>query len=271
MLYQNFNEDEQGRKALDGVWSHVAGAGRGGFNHRFAQPSRDAQPLLHGSWPVDMFPFNASDGMKATAAAPKVFYTNGSYEYWGRAASLIHTTPDGTRDVAPDAETRIYLLAGAQHGAGSLPLKRTNTQNIDNPLDQRWAMRALLMAMNAWVKNGVEPPASVYPRIASGELVHAEEVKYPTAVHAPKLYRIPHVLDFGPEFLAKGIVSIEPPKEGASYPALLPQVDKDGNETGGIRMPELDVPLGIYTGWNLRAAAIGSPDRMIAFIGSCFA
>jgi hypothetical protein len=78
------------------------------------------------------------------------------------------------------------------------------------------------------------------------------------------------VLDFGPDFVTKGIVSIEPPKEGAAYPVLLPQVDKDGNEVGGVRMPELDVPLGIYTGWNLRAASIGSPDRMIAFIGSFF-
>ena len=68
MLYQDFNEDEKGRKALDGVWSHVAGAGRGGFNHRFAQPSRDAQPLLHSAWPVDMLPFT-DDGLLARIKA----------------------------------------------------------------------------------------------------------------------------------------------------------------------------------------------------------
>ncbi len=284
MIYQDFNEDEKGRRALDGVWAHVGGAGRGGFNLRFAQPSRDGQPLLHYSWPVDMYPFadsavpdpltKASDGLltriKTGKAAPKVFYTNGSYEYWGRAASLIHTTPDGTRDVAPDKETRIYLLAGAQHGAGSLPLKRTNTQNIGNPLDQRWIMRALLVAMNSWVKDGTEPPASVYPQIGKGELVAAGQVRYPENVHAPKYLRVPTVLDFGPEFLPKGIVSIEPPKEGAKYTVLLPQVDREGNELGGVRMPDLDVPLGIYTGWNLRAPAIGSADRMIAFTGSFF-
>jgi hypothetical protein len=273
MLYQDFNEDEKGRIALDGVWAHVAGAGRGGFNHRFAQPSRDGQPLLHYSWPVDMPPFT-DDGLlarvKAGKAAPKVFYTNGSFEYWGRAASLIHTTPDGARDVAPDANSRIYLIGGAQHGAGSLPLKRANTQNIDNPLDQRWVLRALLVAMNSWLKDGVEPPASAYPRIAAGELVPASKVKYPAAVHAPKFFRVPRALDFGPDFLTKGIITIEPPKEGAPYTVLLPQVDGNGNELGGIRMPELEVPLGIYTGWNLRAAAIGSPDRMIAFIGSFF-
>ena len=35
-------------------------------------------------------------------------------------------------------------------------------------------------------------------------------------------------------------------------------------------MPELQVPLGTYTGWNLRSESIGAPDRMIAFIGSFF-
>ncbi len=43
-LYEGFNADEEGRMALDGVLAHVAGAGRGSFNYRFAQPSRDAQP-----------------------------------------------------------------------------------------------------------------------------------------------------------------------------------------------------------------------------------
>src|SRR5215475_6099228 len=38
-LYQDFNADEKGRQVMDGVISHVAGAGRGSFNHRFAQPS----------------------------------------------------------------------------------------------------------------------------------------------------------------------------------------------------------------------------------------
>src|SRR4029077_20588962 len=56
-LYQGFNADEDGRMALDGVLSHVAGAGRGSFNHRFAQPSRDAQPTSSIFFPTDVFPF----------------------------------------------------------------------------------------------------------------------------------------------------------------------------------------------------------------------
>ena len=56
-LYQGFNADEEGRIALDGVLAHVAGAGRGSFNYRFAQPSRDAQPTSSVFFPTDMSPF----------------------------------------------------------------------------------------------------------------------------------------------------------------------------------------------------------------------
>jgi hypothetical protein len=111
-LYQGFNADEEGRPAFDGVLSHVAGAGRGSFNHRFAQPSRDGQPLEAISYPTDLYPFTdlplcdaqteSCEGLLDRAAdegvVPKVFYSNTSYEYWGRASSLIHTTPDGERD-----------------------------------------------------------------------------------------------------------------------------------------------------------------------------
>jgi Alpha/beta hydrolase domain len=53
-----------------------------------------------------------------------------------------------------------------------------------------------------------------------------------------------------------------------AFPTLVPQVDTDGNELAGVRIPELTVPLATYTGWNLRNPAIGAPDRRVAFIGS---
>jgi len=56
-LYQGFNRDEQGRRVFDGVWANVAGAGRGNFNHQFAQPSRDARPFFNFYYATDIFPF----------------------------------------------------------------------------------------------------------------------------------------------------------------------------------------------------------------------
>ena len=103
-LYQGFNADEDGKIALDGVLAHVAGAGRGSFNYRFAQPSRDAQPTSSVFFPTDIPPFTdqpekdpvtgAADGLldRATAekVVPKIFFSNTSYEYWGRAAAHSH-------------------------------------------------------------------------------------------------------------------------------------------------------------------------------------
>src|SRR5262249_39182703 len=121
-LYQDFNADEEGRQVLDGVIAHVAGAGRGSFNHRFAQPSRDAQPTSSLFYPTDLFPFTdlplkspvrgappqgLLDAPKASGTMPKIFYTNTSYEYWSRASSLIHTSPDGKKDVEPPDNVRI--------------------------------------------------------------------------------------------------------------------------------------------------------------------
>jgi hypothetical protein len=62
--------------------------------------------------------------------------------------------------------------------------------------------------------------------------------------------------------------STEPPKLGPPFPTLVPQVNLDGNETSGILMPEIQVPLASYTGWNLRSPDIGAPDQLYSMAGS---
>jgi hypothetical protein len=57
-----------------------------------------------------------------------------------------------------------------------------------------------------------------------------------------------------------GIISVEPPTPVAEYPALVPQVDADGNNIDGLRSITLQVPLGTYTGWNVRAAGFSEGD-----------
>jgi hypothetical protein len=75
-------------------------------------------------------------------------------------------------------------------------------------------------------------------------------------------------LDFGPDFRSKGIIDFEPPKLGKPFPILVPQVDADGNEISGVRLPEQSVPLATYTGWNLRDASIGAPGVTYDMVGS---
>jgi alpha/beta hydrolase family protein len=263
-LYDGFNQDEKTRRVFDGVWANIAGGGRGGFNARFAQPSRDGNPFFNILYAVDLPPFTDEDGLlakaKATGTVPKIFYTNGSYEYWGRAASLIHTTPDGEQDVPASKDTRIYFFPGSQHGSGGVPPRRIEAQNPASMEDYRVGMRALLVAMEAWLAEGKQPPAPQYPRIAKDQLVRVSAYAFPKIpdVAMPRFNRQAFRLDF----------SVEPPKLGPPFPTLVPQVDLDGNETSGIRMPDIQVPLASNTGWNLRSPQIGAPDQLYTQAGS---
>jgi len=283
-LYYGFNEDESHRKAFDGVMPHVAGSGRGSFNHRFAQPSRDGHPYLNFFYPTDIFPFSdvsqldpdtgARDGLlthKLKAEfMPKVFYTNSSYEYWGRAASLFHTTVDGLEDVSMMSNVRAFLLTGGNHGVGGFPPQRSSGQQLGNPLDYRWAMRSLLVAMNRWVTDGVEPPASAYPHVADGSLVAVNKLNFPKLpnINVPAIPHNAYHADYGKDFATKGVVTQEPPRIGSTFPLLVPQVNGDGNETAGIRMPELAVPLATYTGWNLFNENAGPTNTLASMQGS---
>jgi Alpha/beta hydrolase domain len=283
-LYQGFNADEEGRIALDGVLAHVAGAGRGSFNYRFAQPSRDAQPTSSVFFPTDIFPFtdlpeaDPESGSKAglldqavkEKVVPKVFFSNTSYEYWGRAASLIHTTADGKRDVAISPQVRIYHFTGLQHFSVPFPPARgegdLQGQQPQSPLPVKYFWRAIIQNMDSWLRNNSAPPDSRYSKIADGTLVPIDKYAFPSipgvnrAQEANEAWR----LDFGPNW-RQGFLTLQPPKVGDRFPVLVPQVDEDGNERGGIRLPQVTVPLATYAAWNLRDPSIGAPDQRVAF------
>lgn len=246
-LYEGFNTDEKGRKVFEGIWANVGGAGRGSFNFRGAQPSRDGHPTFNHFYQSDLFPFTdveqtdpetgKQDGLLARVKdAPKIFYTNGSYEYWGRNAALIHVTPDGKADAPIAPTTRIFYVAGSQHGPGRTPPPK-NGVNAANMNDYRPLYRALLVSLHDWVRDGKEPPASRYPRLDRSELATPEQVKLAGTPKQPmRAWRMDY--------------TSEPPKTGKPFPILVPQVDADGNEMGGVKMPEVAAPLATYTGWN---------------------
>lgn len=275
-LWQDFHTALDGTLAFDGVLAIAAGAGRGSFNHRFAQPSRDGHRLHSFEYPTDLFPFTtraqddpirgAPDGLVEgrTKRMPRLFQVDGGYEYWGRAAALTHTSIDGERDVAPLGDERIYAIASAMHFDGALPrAPRGEEPRLlrGHPLDTVVVQRALLVALVAWVERDVEPPPSRYPTLARGELVLRDALAFP-AVPGVTPPRTPHAavrLDFGPRW-ATGIADFEPPKRGAAFPALVPQVDEFGNERGGVRTVELLVPLASYTPWFPHAIFADEPE-----------
>jgi hypothetical protein len=124
----------------------------------------------------------------------------------------------------------------------------------------------MIANMDAWVRSNTLPPASSYPKIADGNLVPLSAYALPAipGVNRPHEANTAYRLDFGPNW-RNGILSLQPPKVGAAFPVLVPQVDADGNERDGVRLPEVTLPLGTYASWNLRDPSIGAPNQRLAF------
>jgi hypothetical protein len=260
-LRDGFNADERGRRAYDAVWVHIAGAAEGSFNQRFAMP-RALHPYLGLRRPLAEDPQRRDDvllGGYERSQRPKIFYTNTSVEYWaGRAAALTHVSEDGRRDLDLPDDARLYLLAGTQHGESAFPPRRSDGQALNNPTPQRAVMRALLVGLHGWAARNEAPPKSRYPTLRDNSLVRVAAVRFPSipGVANPRTIAGPHLECCGPA--------------GGAFPLphLVPQVDADGNEIGGIRVPEQAVPLATTTGWNFRAEARGNTAEIYALLGS---
>jgi hypothetical protein len=287
-VYLDFNSDEQGRKVFDGLMPHVAGGGLGFFNHRFAQPTRHNNQHMEHLYPGDYFPFTygestdpynkRTDGILRRAATrderslPKIMHTQGSGEYWHRSGSLVHTDPHANEDAVIPENVRIYTFGGTQHSAAAEPLTRGTGDNLLNPADYRPFLKGLLDALDAWVRDGATPPESVYPRIDRGTLVDWRQPGsgFPSlpGVRYPEVIQQPHALDYGPDFLTKGIITVEPPRRKGDYRVRVPKCGPDGNELGTLLVPDGAVPLATYTGWNLRRAEVGAEGMLVGLMGS---
>lgn len=286
LLYDGFNADEQGRIVFDGLIPHVAGGGLGSFNHRFASPTRHNTQHDNHLYPADVFPFtygpsrdpftHREDGILARAQAAghctKVMHIQTSSEYWHRAGSLVHTDPEGKHDAEIPNCVRIYSIGGAQHGPGSgLVQESGNGQLPRNPTDYRPLMRGLLIALNDWVQDGIEPPPSVYPKFADGTLANwsAEDsgwlalpgTRYPTVIHAPEF------VNRGDYFLTQRRASIEPPLRVGSYGVRVPAYSADNNERGCLLLPTVAVPVATLTSWNMRSREIGAESELLSLAG----
>jgi hypothetical protein len=277
MLHLGLDEDEQGRMVFDAVLPHVAGGRRGEFNLRFGQPSLNSQGTV-GSLP----PFN-DEGLFARLRqrghVPKIVATNTSAEYWRGDASLIHTDNTGTRDTEPASFVRTYLFAGTQHTPGVIPPLPADANtggrgaHVFNIVDYAPLLRAALVNLDRWVSAGVEPPPSVFPRLADGTAVKAESLEsffrtLPGVSFPARVVR-PAALDFGPD-IERGIAAY-PPKSGAMYPSYVCAINADGNEIAGIRAPEIAAPLATFTGWNPRHPEQGAPGDLMQMMGSTLA
>ena len=271
-LYLGFNNDEQDRQALDGVVAHIAGAGRLVLNRRWSTPVSQA------TYCTASFPFadtaqtdpvsGHTEGVLDNPRSkhlPKVFYINTDTEYWGggRVAALTHTDPAGVKDIAFPSNVRSYFLAGTQHGPAAFPpTGQAPGAPLANPVNAGPVGTALRMAIHQWVTKGIEPPPSLYPKLADGTLVPVANVQFP---------KVPGMAM--PNNLKAGVRPLNPlfadgAGPGAELPLLVPQVDADGNDLAGIHVPDMAVPLGTATGWVFRPAALGSPNELVPLRGA---
>jgi hypothetical protein len=203
-LYQGFNVSAEGKKIFDGVFVHLPGAGRIDLNYEDALPTRFPTYQTPDIPHVDIPPFSYDKLLRRPASDPYVIHTNTSTDYWSRRASLVQT-----EGVIP-SNVRIYDFASVPHvvwdtlSGCELPI---------GVLDWRPVARALLLALDRWVNQGILPPESrLSPLVASND---------------PALLRLP------------------------GYLVLVPVQDEDGNELGGVRLPALEAPLGTHRGINL--------------------
>ena len=263
-LYEGFNADEHDQRAFDGVIAHIAGSARGGdFNSRFARPNG------LGFFVASLFPYldldqkdpltGKTDGIQMKLKPeqrPKIFYTNSSGEYWGggRAAALTHTTLDGgtrTSRITRD-------LSVLRHPACSWRLPAVARPGPAEAERQRVRLRAARSARRARSMGSRRGGAAAERASAVGR----------TNAGAARPDRFPG--DPGRVFAALHPRRLPRRHRRAAQPLplLVPQVDGDGNELSGIRLPNIVVPLATYTGWNFRNASIGQPGELLPLTGS---
>jgi hypothetical protein len=276
-----FNQAENGKQVFDGMMQWIAAGDGINMNYRFSQPGRTERNRQDHLYVEGVFPFanvtttdpftGKTDSRyarcEATGTCPLAVEIYSANEYWVKAASLLHTTPDGTLDLPDSPFTRNYLISSHQHGTGNATSKG-NCQQFLNPLNSAPVQRALFIALDAWSTNGTLPPPSRVPQFSDGTLVPPlpqPGMGFPNipGVTYTGLKTTRYLLDYGPHFDTTGIATINPPVitppyednplNGRIYPSFVPKTDSDGNDIAGVRLPDVTVPLATYTGWALRA------------------
>jgi hypothetical protein len=282
LVYHGFNEDEAHRKVFDAVAPHVAGGGRLFLNYEFARPVTSSQQHTNQLDP-ELFPHayniikDAQSGrrdgiLKRPRTDPLIFHTQTSTEYWQKRGCLAHTDGRGNDLRLPD-NVRLYVIASAQHNSpfGSEPVKDGSQLPI-NPLPAGDVLRALMVALDQWVTQGIEPPPSRYPTVRARTLVlpRANAVGFPKipGVRFAALHNRQRFLDYGAKIL-RGKITTHPPREisKGAYTVMVPKVDGDGNDMAGVCLPAVQVPIGTSTGWNLRPRGLAEGE-LAGLLGS---
>ncbi len=208
---------ESGRRVFDGMHIFVSGSGLLPILRSSPGPESSgngsasfANPEFRG---VHKGPFTIGEivaKLEARGEAPpKIVMLSSTSDFLSLRASLGRTGASGTTDQAIPANVRMYDLAGASHAV----LLNSKCDLPRERLDWMPVSRATLLALDRWVASVTQPPGNkLMPLEPAGE--------DPEVLRAPK--HLPNAV-------------IQRPKR-----------DADGNVLGGVRLPDVAVPLGVH-------------------------
>jgi hypothetical protein len=276
-VHLGFNQDLSNRIVWDGVLPYIA-ARQTPMNFRFAAPGGAGTLYELGSEPVLWWntytdsvrrraPASLLDRCKATDTCPKVIEAFGATEFWGLRMSPGLVGTDARADIPLPDNVRRYYMPGTTHGGGRGGFQRVAAAGnrcilAENPNPMADTHRALTVALVDWVVKGTPPPASRYPTLAAGTLVPATRraTGFPDVPGIPFSDTLVNAVleyDVGASFIyndMSGVITKQPPAITRAIPTLVPRVDADGNEIGGVGSVLHQAPLGTYLGWNIQAS-----------------
>lgn len=292
-VWLGFNQDVNGKKVFDGLFNWIGGGNGLGINYRFAQVGRTERNRQHHIAQLEgVFPFSyttttdplsgKTDGKNvrctATNTCPKVMNIYSANEIWVKTGSLLTTNPSTGLPVTEPANVRNYFISGSTHGNGApATTAPTTCSQFATTVDPNPLLRGLWVALDSWITAGTAPPASVNPSISAGTAtfipttgtytglgigqVPLADLGYPnlpsTLQQYSGLVTVRNYWNFGPNY-DKGILDIIPGKAtGNFYKASVPKTDANGNDLGGIALPEIVAPFATNSGWGLRSASFG--------------
>ena len=219
-LLNGFNRVE-GRRVFDGMHVIVSGAGvlpimqsgSGPLSSANGTPTF-ADPEVRG---VNEDILTIADLIKRLQQRreipPRLIFLNSTTDYFSLRASLARTGASGTTEQAIPSSVRVYDIAGASHVVAT----KVDCELPPARLDWSPIARATLLHLDAWVAKAIAPPAN--------RLMPLEQVK-----DEPSVLR-------APTHLPQAIIEV-------------PKRDQDGNAMGGVRLPDIQVPLGIHAKQN---------------------
>jgi hypothetical protein len=219
-LFNGFNMSE-GRRVFDGMHVFVSGAGMLPIMQSGTGPQSSAtgvptfeNPEFRG---VNEDVLTIGDIIKQVGARgeipPRMIMINSTTDYFSLRASLARTGAEGTSELPFPDNVRVYDIAGASH----VVLRKANCELPPGNLDWSPISRATLLRLDDWVAGAAEPPNS--------RLMPLEDSKGDTTVLR------------APSHLPKAVIEI-------------PKRDDDGNAVGGVRLPDMEAPLGVHARQN---------------------